>query len=173
MFHRTSFLGIAVALSLLTASARGDETYQSPDGLFSFTMPAEPKESSETVQGNKMTFQIHQTAVGVCMVTIMDLPPEAAAETADELQKRLEGGVQKFADSVAGKVLESKKFTFAGKYPAREFRISANPGGMEGSGRGRMYAAKGRLVQLFVLGETKWVDAAEQKPFLDSLKLVD
>jgi hypothetical protein len=174
MFHRAgSLLGIAVALSLVTASARGDEIYKTADGLFSFVMPAEPKQSAEEAGGIKMSFNIHETPTGVFILSIMDLPPEAAQESEDDVQTRLAGGVKKFAASVAGTVLEDKKFTFATKYPAREFKVSASPGGMEGAGRGRIYAAKGKLVQMFVLGEKSWANAADKDTFLGSLKLVE
>jgi hypothetical protein len=44
---------------------------------------------------------------------------------------------------------------------------------MEGAGRGRFYAVKGKLVQMFVLGEKSWVNAADKDAFLGSLKLVE
>ena len=173
MLRAKVLCGFALVVGLVTPSARADETYKSADGLFSFVMPAEPKQSTESRDGIKMAFHIHETPAGVFMVTIMDMPPEAAKESDDEVQVRLAGGVERFAASVAGKVLENKKFTFAAKYPAREFKVSASPGGMEGVGRGRIYAAKGRLVQVFVLGEKSWVHAADKDTFLGSLKIVE
>jgi hypothetical protein len=174
MLHRAGmFLAIAVGFCLPATTAPAEETYQTTDRLFSFVMPAEPKRSTEEAGGLKMSFNIHETPTGVFILSVMDLPPEAATESVEEVQTRLEMGLEKFASSVAGKVLEDKKFTFAGKYPAREFKVSANPGGMEGAGRGRIYAAKGKLVQMFVLGEKTWANAADKETFLASLKIVE
>jgi hypothetical protein len=165
---------VTVALVVLApaGAVRGaePETYESPDGVFRFQMPGEPRLSYQQLPEGKLTLQMHDTPRGVLIVSYLKLPAEAAAESKEAMGKRLARAVEVLAKGVNGEVIDDKDSKF-GEFPARTFRVSADKEGTPGIGRGKIVAAKGQLVQILVLGEPAWADEAEQSAFIRSFRL--
>jgi hypothetical protein len=134
------------------------------DGKVSAVFPHKPTEKK---QGD-LTLYLHESKDGKSAMLFNQYPLPKEVDLTDKalVKKVLDGGREGGIKSIKGKYL-SKKDLQLGKYPGQTFDAE-----VAGSiYRARIYLTGKSLVQIVVLGPKEFVDSAEVKKFLDSLKL--
>jgi hypothetical protein len=135
---------------------------------FTVQMPGKPEKSTHKIPGGAdlHRYQV-KTDKGVFVITTSEVP-EAAKETDDKLQKRLDDAREQGVQNVKGKLhqKESKDLKLASKYPGREIEVELPNKELL---RSRFYIVDGRLYQLIVTGNSEFVKGPTADKFLDSL----
>jgi hypothetical protein len=137
------------------------------NGKVQVLLPATPEVMTQKLpNGVPLKMYLARTANALCIVATMDLP-DAAGETEEKLQERLDAARDLAVQNAKGKLLKETRIKLANKHPGREELIELPTG--QGVVRQRIYVAEGRLLQLMVIGSPEVVQAALASKFLDSL----
>jgi hypothetical protein len=134
---------------------------------FKVLLPASPQKSTVKLPG---AIEMHRYVAkanngGVYIVTTTDVP-DAAKDSEDKLQSRLNSARDQAVQSVNGKLLKETAKTLGGKYPGREIDVEM---ASKDRVRNRFYFVDGRLYQLLAVGGEPFVTSGESARFFDSL----
>jgi hypothetical protein len=169
--RRTTNLLAALASILLLGFAPAPEwkEYVSKDGRYKVQLPGTPMEKTQKVPGaGDVLMVVYELKDGAYLANFTDIPG-AAKDSAEMIDKRLDGARDGAAGSVGGKVVKEEKITLDKKYPGREIQIELP--GDKGLLRARYYWVEGRLYQTIVVGTKAFVGGDDTKKFLDSFAL--
>ena len=163
-------LSFCVALLLLPAAFADDKPaaagkkITTKDGKVSATFPAQPTEK----KGLNMVVFLHEGKDGKTALVLNQgvLPKEVDLTDKDLVKKVLDGGREAGIRAIKGKLLTNKDLKL-GKYPGQTFDAEVSIGIY----RARVYLTGKHMIQVVAVGSKEYVDGAEAKKFLDSLKL--
>ena len=162
-------LPLCVALLLLPAASADDKPAEgkkvtTKDGKVSVTFPRQP---TETKGVNMVMYHIEGKGGKTAMMLNQGVLPREVDLTDKELVKKvLDGGREGGVRSIKGKLLSNKDLKL-GKYPGQTFDAEVSIGYY----RARIYLTGKHMIQVIAIGPKEYVDGAEVKKFLDSLKL--
>ena len=106
----------------------------------------------------------------VYLANANSLPAKADLTNKDFVKTLFETAVNGLEKSLKGKKLSDKESKFADKYPARDVELEVAGLGIY---RTKWVITPAAFVQLVVAGPNEFVDAADAKKFMDSLKIKD
>jgi hypothetical protein len=162
-------LPFCVALLLLPAASAEDKPAEgkkvtTKDGKVSATFPAQPTEK----KGLNMVVFLHEGKDGKTALVLNQgvLPQQVDLTDKDLVKKVLDGGREGGIRAIKGKLITNKEIKL-GKYPGQSFDAEVSIGVY----RARVYLTGKHMIQVVAVGSKEYVDGAEAKKFLDSLKL--
>ena len=155
-------------LLLLSAAVAGDtlKEYKLDDGKFKVLLPATPEAITQKMPAGPPLKLYQVRGAGLYLVATLDIP-EAANESDDKLQSRLDAGRDQGVQNAKGKLLQETRIKLANKHPGREILVEL-PASKEVL-RGRFYLVEGRMYQLVALGSAEFVQSDSASKFLGSL----
>jgi hypothetical protein len=167
------FAVVVIFLASLARAGAGEmdalKEFKSEDGRFKVLLPGKPETKTQKLpSGPPMKLYVARGGAGVFMVATAEVP-EAAKETDDKIQARLDAGRDQGLQDSKGNLLKETRIKLANKYPGREVLIEL-PGGKEVL-RTRFYLVDGRIYQVAVVGTADFVNSAASNKFLDSLNI--
>jgi hypothetical protein len=155
----------------LTLVCAGDadqlKDFKLEDGKVKVLLPAAPEMMTQKLpNGVPVKMYLARSPNALYIVATMDLA-EAANETEEKLQERLDNARDLAVQNAKGKLLKETRIKLANKHPGREVIIELPSG--QGVARQRVYLAEGRMYQVMIVGSQEAVNAAASGKFLDSL----
>ncbi len=160
---------LAVAVMTLGVGglvAADEKKFESKDGKFKATFPAEPKEIKQKASGLDLVITIVEKDKGGFAVIYSDMPADVVK--AAPAKKLLEGGEKGLVDNFKAKVTKSKETTFGKqKYPAREILGEKDDLHL----RVTIILADNRLYQVFVVGPKDMVTGKGADAFFESFEI--
>jgi hypothetical protein len=130
-------------------------------------LPGTPEVSTQKLQnGAVMRLYVAKGTSGMYVVATTDIP-EAANESEDKLQARLDQGRDQGVQNAKGKLAKETRIKLADKYPGREILVELPTD--KDLLRNRFYLVNGRMYQLMVVGNEAFVNSPDRLKFFDSL----
>ncbi len=165
-------MSICCTVLALTLALQIAKPFVSAEGGFEVKLPGIPSEQVQKHETPKGPIEIHTfllpRGTHTYAIVYNDLPDLNSQKAIDEMFAGVMDGILR---STKGKLI-SQKAAKLGTVLGRHFDYSVTlPAGGAGLGRVRMYADKGRVFQVFVIGEIKAVKSAASTAFLDSFKI--
>ncbi|MCL5275564.1 MAG: hypothetical protein M1434_12605 [Chloroflexi bacterium] len=174
---KTKTISLVLVCAFLLVACGGAapswQDFSSDKGKFTVTMPATPKESSQSVDtaAGKIDLYLYTAQVGTSayLVSFSDYPADMMSQA--DPAKVLDGAMNGAVTNISGTILSSQDITLSGN-PGKDFSAEGkikNPG--DGSVRGRIYLVKNRLYQIIVVGMKDQIPTADADKYLQSFKL--
>jgi hypothetical protein len=163
------FLATAAALvlvaPLLAAEPRAEWVKHSPTGTKAeVEMPGKAK---ETTSGGATQFVLEgKGGKTFYMFAARQMPVKVDITNKDAIKRIFDSGRTAVVTTLKGKLLSEKDITL-GKYPGRARDIQTKLGIY----RTRTYHTETKMFQLIAFGPKEFVEGADAKKFLDSLKI--
>jgi hypothetical protein len=163
-----------LAAALLAACAGGlagqdkkdAKKFESKDGKFTATFPAEPKTITQKAGDLNLVITIVEKGKTGYAVIYSDIPADKVKAAGPA--KLLEGGEKGLVDQFKAKVTKSKETTVGKqKYPAREIIGEKDDLHL----RVTIILAENRLFQVFVVGPKETITAKEADDFFSSFEI--
>lgn len=146
-------------------------TFKFPNAPFSVYFPSSPvKLDSAQADLTMYACRGEGTLEMMALSKIVDLKLSELSEEEQQevLQRSLQGGV----NNIQGTVIEQQPVVLQGKYPAREFTASyTNAQTPKGIMRGKTILLDGKIIAIFVNGDTKDMASPQVKDCLGSIKI--
>jgi hypothetical protein len=138
------------------------------DGACKVQMPDITENKVQDIGGVKNSFYLYEDKIGVFMLSFADVT--ASPEDDAAAQKRLDEGRNGLIRKLGMKVTRETALALANKYPGRD--LEGDLPDNKTVARIRLFMARGRLYQLWVVGPPSWAAAPEASRFLNSLELL-
>ena len=163
----------SILLAACGAASPSWQDFSSDAGKFTVSMPATPKETSQSVDTAAGKIDLHlftaQVGTSAYLVSYSDYPADMMSQA--DPAKVLDGAMNGAVTNVSGTILSSQDVTLDGN-PGKDFTADGKitkPG--DGSVRGRIYLVKNRLYQIIIVGLKDQIPAADADKYMQSFKL--
>ena len=160
-------VGLLVAPLCADEPKKGEWTKTSMHkGQFEVSFPQKPKETA-TSSGKQYMVELMEGRA-VLLSTVNPFPSKIDLSKKDVVKKVFDGAVGGLKKSIKGKTVSDRESIFMGKYPARDLDLQVPALGIY---RTRWVLTEVGFVQLVAAGPKDFVDGADAKKFLKSLKI--